>query len=247
MENEKRCEKKQEELKMADKGYENPQLVIAAEELKDELDPGTFCIVDTRPTYEYIRGHIPGALHLDLFGLSLTDTRMETFDTFIGMIAYLFQQRGLDPRKPIVWYEDISGTRASRGLWFCEYMGHTETRLLDGGFKAWLAADGPVSTSGAEPPEVPPFPNNAQHDTHMNVDLIRLLLNRDDFVALDTRTPDEHYGRVARAARAGAIPGSIHIEWIDNLDEKGAFKPADELREMYEAVGILPDKQVMCY
>ena len=71
-------------------------------------------------------GIFPGALHLDLFGLSLIDTRKETFDTFMWMMAYLFQQRGLDPTKPIVWYEDISGTRASRGLWFCEYLGHSE-------------------------------------------------------------------------------------------------------------------------
>ena len=87
------------------KGYENPQLVISAEELKGRLDDNTLCIVDTRPTYEYIRGHIPGALHLDLFGLSLIDTRKETFDAFMWMMAYLFQQRGLDPAKPIVWYE----------------------------------------------------------------------------------------------------------------------------------------------
>ena len=229
------------------KGYVNPQLVISAEELKGTLDDQTFCIVDTRPTYEYIRGHVPGALHLDLFGLSLIDTRKETYDAFMWMIAYLFQQRGLDPSKPIVWYEDISGTRASRGFWFCEYLGHPETRLLDGGFKAWLSANGPVSTAGAEPPEVPPFPINPQHDIHMDADVIRVLLNRNDFIPLDTRTDDEHYGRVARAERAGAIPGSIHIEWLDNLDEAGAFKPADELREMYEAVGITPEKQVMCY
>jgi len=229
------------------KGYENPQLVISAEELKGTLDDNTLCIVDTRPTYEYIRGHIPGALHLDLFGLSLIDTRKETLDAFMWMMAYLFQQRGLDPTQPIVWYEDISGTRASRGLWFCEYLGHSDTRLLDGGFSAWLAAEGPISTEGAEPPEVPPFPINVQRDTHMDADAIHVLLNREDFVPLDTRTDDEHYGRVARAERAGAIPGSIHIEWLNNLDEVGAFKPADELRQMYENVGITPEKQVMCY
>lgn len=229
------------------KGYENPQLVISAEELKGTLDDNTLCIVDTRPTYEYIRGHIPGALHLDLFGLSLIDTRKETLDAFMWMMAYLFQQRGLDPTQPIVWYEDISGTRASRGLWFCEYLGHTDTRLLDGGFSAWLAAEGPISTEAAEPPEVAPFPINVQRDTHMDADVIHVLLNREDFVPLDTRTDDEHYGRVARAERAGAIPGSIHIEWLNNLDEVGAFKPADELRQMYEDVGITPEKQVMCY
>lgn len=232
---------------MAYKGYENPQLVISAEELKSNLGDKSFCIVDTRPTHEYLRGHIPGALHLDLFGLSLINTRKEMFDTFMWMIAYLFQQRGLDPAKTVIWSENISGTKASRGLWFCEYLGHSNTRLLDGGFKAWVAADGPVSTEGVEPPEVLPFPIEAKHNVHMDADVIHASLNQEDFVPLDTRTDDEHYGRVARAERAGAIPGSIHIEWLNNLDENGAFKSADELKQMYEAVGITPEKQVMCY
>ena len=34
------------------KGYENPHLVISAEELKGTLDEQPFCIVDTRPAYE---------------------------------------------------------------------------------------------------------------------------------------------------------------------------------------------------
>lgn len=231
---------------MAYKGYDIPQLVISAEELKSKLDD-SFCIVDTRPTHEYVQGHIPGALHLDLFGLSLINTRKETMDTFMWMIAYLFQQRGLDPTNTIIWYENISGTKASRGLWFCEYLGHTDTRVLDGGFNAWLAAEGQVSTDGVEPPLVPQFSIDTKHNKHMDADSIQDRLNQNDFVPLDTRTDDEHFGRVARAERAGAIPGSIHIEWVNNLDENGAFKPADELREMYVAAGITPEKQVMCY
>ena len=232
---------------MAYKGYENPQLVISAEDLKSNLHDESLCIVDTRPAHEYLNGHIPGALHLDLFGLSLINTRKETFDAFMWMIAYLFQQRGLDHAKTIIWYENISGTKASRGLWFCEYLGHSDTRLLDGGFKAWLAADGAVSTEGVEPPEVPQFPIEAKHNIHMDADVIHASLNQEDFIPLDTRTDDEHYGRVARAERAGAIPGSVHIEWLNNLDKTGAFKSADELRQMYAAVGITPEKQVMCY
>lgn len=232
---------------MRNKGYDNPQLIISVEELKENLDDESYCIVDTRPTHEYIQGHILRALHLDLFGLSLIDTRKESMDAFMWMIAYLFQQRGLDPAKTIIWYENITGTKASRGLWFCEYLGHTNTRVLDGGFNAWLASGGQVSTDGVEPPLVSQFPIDVKQSTHMDADSINDMLNITGFIPLDTRTDDEHYGRVARAERAGAIPGSIHIEWVNNLDENGAFKPADELREMYEAAGITPEKQVMCY
>lgn len=233
--------------KLTYKGYENPQLLITVDELKERLEDETLCIIDTRPTHEYITGHIPSALHLDLFGLSLINTHIDTFDTFMWMISYLFQQRGIDPNKTIIWYEDISGTRASRGLWFCEYLGHSDTRLLDGGYKAWLAADAPTSFDGVEPPEVPEFSLQNRPNIHMNADVIHELLPKDDFIRLDTRTDDEHYGRVARAERAGAIPGSIHLEWLNNLDENGAFKPADDLRDIYFSLGITPEKKIMCY
>ena len=43
---------------MNNKGYANPQLLISAEELMNRVDNGSTCIVDTRPTHEYIAGHI---------------------------------------------------------------------------------------------------------------------------------------------------------------------------------------------
>lgn len=232
---------------MTYKDYTNPNLVISTEELKDNLNDDSYCIVDVRPTHEYMKGHIPGALHLDLFGISLIDTRQPTFDAFMWMIAYLFQHRGLDHSKTIIWYEDISGIYASRGFWFCEYLGHSKSRVLDGGYKAWLAADGPVSTDSVEPSKVSPFTTDPKPNTHIDADSIHDLLNNDEFIALDTRTDDEHYGRVARAERAGAIPDSIHIEWVNNLDEYGAFKPAAELQQMYTDAGITHEKKVMCY
>jgi thiosulfate/3-mercaptopyruvate sulfurtransferase len=229
------------------KGYVNPQLLLFADELISKLDDESICVVDTRPTHEYVDGHIPGAIHLDLFGISLNDTSEKPFNAFMWTIAYLFQSRGVDATKTIVFYENISGIRAARGFWFCEYLGHEDVRVLDGGFRAWTAAGGPVSAQAEEPPSVPPFPIHTSSEAHIDADAIHALLDQGDFAVLDTRSADEHYGRVARAARGGAIPGSIHIEWLNNLDHQGAFKPAAELRAMYEAAGITPEKRVMCY
>jgi hypothetical protein len=33
---------------------------------------------------------------------------------------------------------------------------------------------------------------------------------------------------------------------VQNIDEKGRFKPAEELRQQYEALGITPGKEVIC-
>ena len=79
---------------MNDKGYANPQLLISVEELMRGFDDGSICLVDVRPTHEYVEGHIPGAIHLDLFAISLNDTSEKAYNAFMWMISYLFKDRG---------------------------------------------------------------------------------------------------------------------------------------------------------
>ena len=64
---------------------------------------------------------------------------------------------------------------------------------------------------------------------------------------LDTRSDGEYCGTLVRAARGGAVPGAVHIEWTRNLSPDGRFKPAAELRKMYEAAGVTPDREVITY
>jgi thiosulfate/3-mercaptopyruvate sulfurtransferase len=54
-------------------------------------------------------------------------------------------------------------------------------------------------------------------------------------------------GTHVRAARGGALPGAIHIEWAENLDASGKFKSNAELKNMYDKAGITPDKEVISY
>ena len=72
-------------------------------------------------------------------------------------------------------------------------------------------------------------------------------LESPDAVVLDTRTDGEYLGTMARAARGGCIPGAVHVEWTDNLAPDGSFKSADQLRAMYEPLGVTPDKEVFTY
>ena len=229
---------------MSDKGYENPKLLISPRDLY--VNRADVCIVDTRPTHAYIAGHIPGAIPLDLYGISLNDTREQAFEAFMWMLGYLLGNRGIGTDKPVVWYEEDSGMRAARGFWICEYLGHPDVRVLNGGFRAWQALGYEWTTDCAEV-EQAPFVAETVPGRHMGADALYGLLGRDDVVPLDTRSNDEYFGRNVRAARGGAIPGAVHIEYVNNLDEAGAFKPAGELRAMYEDAGIAPDKEIVPY
>ncbi len=39
----------------------------------------------------------------------------------------------------------------------------------------------------------------------------------------------------------------MHLEWKNNLTADGRYKPADELRSMYETAGVTPDREVVTY
>jgi thiosulfate/3-mercaptopyruvate sulfurtransferase len=203
-------------------------------------------VIDTRPAEEFARGHIPGAVHLDLWGVSLIDTSDAPLRAFMWMIGHLFSLRGVTPERPVVVYEADSGMRAARAWWLLEYLGHPSAHVLDGGFRAWTEAGLPVTADAAAP--VP----SAWHGTPTPATIatwqdVRDRLGHPDTAILDTRSDAEYRGVAVRAKRGGAIPGAVHVEWKDNLDASGRFKPADELRAMYAAQGITPDREVVTY
>src|SRR5436305_1662249 len=49
------------------------------------------------------------------------------------------------------------------------------------------------------------------------------------------------------AQRAGHIPTAASIPWAQAVRDDGTFKPADELRQLYETKGVTPEKDVTAY
>jgi thiosulfate/3-mercaptopyruvate sulfurtransferase len=229
-----------------DKQYTRETLLTTASELQRKLNAENLCIIDVRPAEDYANGHIPGATHFDLFGLSLIDTSDAPLKAFMFMIHHVLELRGVNESKEVVFYEDNSGMRAARGLWFLEYYGHPNAKMLDGGFRAWKAAGAPV-TSDATPPKTASFKIAERRDVLATTDDVLRSLGQKQIAILDTRSVGEYLGTHVRAARGGAIPGAIHIEWTDNLAPDGKFKSNEELKAMYDKAGITPEKEVVSY
>ena len=226
--------------------YTRGTLLTTVEELRQKLGGPDLCIIDVRPAEDYANGHIPGATHFDLFGLSLIDTSAAPLKSFMFMIHHVLELRGVSETKQVVFYEANSGMRAARGVWFLEYYGHPNVKMLDGGFDAWKAAGAPV-TSETSPPRAATFKSADRRDVLATADDVLRSLNKKEIAILDTRSRGEFLGTHVRAARGGAIPGAIHIEWTDNIAADGRFKSNTELKAMYDRAGITPDKEVISY
>jgi thiosulfate/3-mercaptopyruvate sulfurtransferase len=229
-----------------EKQYRRNTLLMTPEELNERLSKPNLCVIDSRPAEEFAREHIPGSVHFDLFGLSLVDTRDAPLHAFMHMIHHVLELRGVSESKDVVFYEANSGMRAARGVWFLEYFGHPNAKMLDGGFNLWKAAGYPV-TSETVAAKAATFAIAQQRDVLATVDDVLGSLDKETCAILDTRTKAEHQGTQVRAARGGMIPGSIHIEWTENLEPSGKFKSDAALKAMYEAAGITSDKEVISY
>lgn len=229
-------------------GYPNAHLLISAGELARKISEASapLLILDLRPADAYAAGHIPGAIHLDLFGLSLIDTDPAPLKAFMWMIEHVLASRGVTAETPVVVYDEQSGIRAARAFWFLEYFGHRAVQILDGGFGAWTAGRFSVTQEAAPATDTSWTGDRLQSALATWRD-VRAAIGQPDTVILDTRSDGEYCGTHIRAARGGAIPGAVHIEWTRNLDPDGRFKPAADLKTMYEAAGITPDRTVITY
>jgi len=231
------------------KGYANPQLVLSPQELASLLEAnpdGKPQLLDLRPPEAYAAGHIPSAIHIDLWGVSLIDTDPAPLKAFMWMIEHVMAVHGVNASTPVVVYDEHSGVRAARAFWFLEHFGHPAVRLLDGGFNAWVAAGLPVTRESAPPPKSE-WTGGRNEQTLATWKDVKNAIGSTDAVIVDTRTDAEHEGSLVRARRGGAVPGAVHIEWTRNLGESGEFKPASELKKMYTDAGVTPEREVITY
>lgn len=226
--------------------FPNADLLWAPAQLKARLGDPKLALVDLRASHEVMGGVIPGAAHFDLYGIGLTQTTPELFDEFINLMRSLFGLRGVGMDKTVVFYETQTGTRVARAFWLMEYFGHTDVHVLDGGMDAWRAAGFETTREMAEahPSSLKIKPRN---ELFISADELNARLAKGEVQPLDTRTDDEYYSRHKRAARAGAIPKAVHLEWVHYLDERGRFKPPSQLGALFQRAGITPDKAVVPY
>ena len=245
--------------------YENPEILISPKELNELIGKQKtpeLIIIDTRPTPDFCNNHIEGSAHLDLYGISLNDTSPGPLKAFTWMLAYLMEIRGVDYDKTVVFYEENSGMRSARGFWFLEYIGHENVHILDGGINAWQQEGFPVTsdawpltgsfhdTDSSKPKAIfrTSFTQHLKKPDHTKIASAKYILenmDRHDIAIHDTRSEGEFFGETVRAARGGAIPNSIHLEWIEFISDDGFVKPPHDLRLMLEEKKLTKDKEII--
>jgi thiosulfate/3-mercaptopyruvate sulfurtransferase len=222
---------------------EDVQYLVDADWLRGRRSDCEVVLIDTRPAADYWAGHLEGARHFDPFPFHHSDTSEAGLRNFRGQLAWIFSALGISGKETVIVYEENSGMRATRAAWALEYMGHPRVRILDGGLG--LAAEKLVTAA----PVVMPvnFAERPRDSAIASYSYIVERLGQADSQIFDVRTDEEYYGERVRARHGGTVPGAIHRDWSANLDERGAFKPAAQLRAEFTQLGLVPDREIIPY
>ena len=94
--------------------------LIDARWLNDHRGDANLVIVDTRAAKDFWAGHIAGARHFDPFPFHYNDSSERGTAEFKAQLSWIFSALGITTRHTVVFYENDSGMRATRGAWALE-------------------------------------------------------------------------------------------------------------------------------
>ena len=212
-------------------------------------------IVDTRSSWKFMLGHIPGAINLDDW-----QKFTHTMDGVKGLlrddkefIANKLGPLGFAPEKTIIVYgePDDPWRTDGRFFWMFERYGFGKVALLDGGLASWKR-DGKEIQVGRQKlrPQSPELLNKLNLNNYVIADklLINNSFSNQSFTIIDNRTRKEFDGVTPYgSSRGGHIPNAIHIHWPDFFQLNGDLKSISELNSLLSKNGIRPDQEIIVY
>ncbi|MBI3953241.1 MAG: sulfurtransferase [Chloroflexi bacterium] len=228
---------------------EPPGILVKSDWLAAHLNDPGLRLVDVGAPQRYQQAHLQGAVALNPGRLNDPTNPVPSQLLPPERFAAVVGQLGLGDDHHIVIYDDTVTPGAARVFWAFEYYGHERVSVLDGGLGAWHSQGQPTSN---QPGHYPPatFTPRPHPERLATKESVLQGLPRSDFVCLDTRSREEHTGQRQMALKGGHIPKSVHVEWVNNLQQQGQvafFKPLEELRALYQQAGLTPDKEVASY
>lgn len=214
--------------------------VVDAATLARHLDDPAWLVIDVRHQLAdpaqgeraYGAGHIPGAVFLhcdrDLSGpLTGGNGRHPLPDP--ERLARRLGEIGVGPQTQVGVYDDLQGMIAGRLWWLLRWLGHDAVALLDGGFQAWQAAGGALTT--VLPSLLPARFEPRLQPGLVDAGQVMAWLETPQMHLVDARSPDRFRGENETMDPVGGhIPGAVNRFFRDNLAADGCFKPAAELR-----------------
>jgi thiosulfate/3-mercaptopyruvate sulfurtransferase len=226
--------------------YVHPEQLVETDWVAAHAGDANVRIVDMRQN-GYADGHVPGAVYVSPVAIRdamSPPTFLPTPAAFEEMMAKL----GISDSTRVVVYDERGGIYAARLWWILNYFGHSDVALMNGGWVKWAAEHRPAATD-ATAARTARFTAKPQPRWVATASDVAGAIGKAGVKIVDARTAAEIEGTDLRNIKHGGfVPSSIPVYWEDLLDpQQRTFRPADELKKIYEERGIVPSQEVIAY
>jgi len=233
--------------------YARPELLAEPDWLMDHFEDPAVRIIDCAVLEAYRRAHIPGAVHLPVhYYIKEAGPPGADHGTFImppAEFEALMGRLGVSNDTLVVTYDDNNSLVAARLWWVLNYYGHTNVRVLNGGWHRWLTEGRPI-TFHATRPQPATFIARPNPALIADAEYLKARIGDPACQVLDARADDEWNGTNDRGnRRVGRVPGAKHLEWLQFI-EKGdtrRFLPAEEIERLLAKAGFSRDRATITY
>lgn len=193
---------------------------------------------------EYLQGHLPGAVFVDV-GADLAEHGrpeggrhpLPTPEHFAAAMS----RAGIGDSTTVVAYDDAGGVMAARLVWMLRTTGH-RAALVDGGLDAFPTDERERHRTVLPTAEFTPAPwprealATIDEATHGPV-----VVDARDRTRFAGHTPDPV------DPRSGHIPGAVNVPCREHLREDRTLQPVEALRERFEAAGVTDASRMISY
>ena len=231
--------------------------LVTTDWLADHLDAPDLVVLDCswhlpdgarNGRREYDEEHIPGALFFDIDEIADTKTEQPHMLPSAEKFSSRMRQMGIGDGMQIIVYDSDGLFSAPRVWWTFRVFGADNVRVLDGGLKKWKAEQ-------RDTEDMPPRARTQRHFTsRRNASLVSdkadMLAALDDPARqiVDARSSERFSGRKEEPRAglpSGHMPGALNLYYGDMINEDGTMKGRDELRALFDRVGVDLSKPVL--
>jgi len=226
---------------------ESPSKLVSTEWLEKNLSKENLRIIDVRGSIQdYWQGHIPQAVYFHPEAMRLSDHGVPVMLMPPEALAIMLGKMGVNEKTMVIVYGEQGDFKAPYLIWALDYLEHTSSAILEGGFGKWQKEGRPVTQDYPKITSVRyNLPSKLNKEVRATLDEVKTLLNKGNGVLLDVRPVEMYTGEKGFWKRKGHIKGAINHFWGEDLNQDGTWKTKEDLKSAYEKLGATPDKSII--
>lgn len=189
---------------------------------------------------EYLGGHIPGAMFMDLAELRDTANPLPSSIPDAEQFRRHMSELGVGDDSHVVICDDSPHATAARAWFVLRHFGFDNASILDGGIGKWRAEGRALEAVPAERAGGGLSPVPERQDVRTLAD-VRANLDSKAELVVDARGPARFSGEEAETRpglASGHIPGAINLPYGKLLNADGTWKRGDALRQAFTDAGV---------